>query len=150
MLRGWGWECLLIPLQLFTQWCLVTIHCPLNKRLGFPAFIWQNRTFDFHEKKTFYENRTFGFFFQPSSVHGLTLAFLLDVHRLCDTIEWRLSRFLPHWLEMGWQSVISQGKSLEIFHHDWELNPGHGEDRHWVKVTHVKQKFLNQRSKQIE
>jgi len=50
-------------------------------------------------------------FFQPFSVHSWTPAFLLAVHRLCGVIEGRLSHFLPRWLRMGWQSVISQGKS---------------------------------------
>jgi len=50
------------------------------------------------------------FFYQPSSVHGWTLAFLLAVHRWCGVVEGRLSHFLPHWLRMGWQSAISQGK----------------------------------------
>jgi len=50
------------------------------------------------------------FFYQPSSVHGWTSAFLLAVHRLCGVIEGRLSHFLPPWLRTGWQSAISQGK----------------------------------------
>jgi len=50
------------------------------------------------------------FFFQPSSTHDWTLAFLLAVHRLCGVIEGRLSHFLQRWLRKGWQSVISQGK----------------------------------------
>ena len=49
-------------------------------------------------------------FFQPSSVHGWTSAFLLTVHRLCGVIEERLSHFLPCWLRMGWRSAVSQGK----------------------------------------
>ena len=57
---------------------------------------------------------TFFSFFQPSSIHGWTLAFLLGVHRLWAVTEGRLSHFLPHWLRTGWQSVISPGKSLEI------------------------------------
>jgi len=50
------------------------------------------------------------FFYQPSSVLGWTSAFLLAVLRLCGVIEGRLSHFLPRWLRIGWQSVISQGK----------------------------------------
>jgi len=50
-------------------------------------------------------------FYQPSSVRGWTLAFLLAVHRLCGVMEERLSHFLPRWLRTGWQSVISQGKN---------------------------------------
>jgi len=45
------------------------------------------------------------------------------------TIEGRLIHFLSDWLRTGWQSVISQGKSLKIFCHGRELNQGHGEDR---------------------
>jgi len=52
------------------------------------------------------------FFYQPSSVRGWTLAFLLAVHRLCGVIEGRLSHFLPPWVRTGGQSVISQGKFL--------------------------------------
>jgi len=50
------------------------------------------------------------FLFKPLSIYSWTSAFLLDVHRLCGTIEGRLSHFLPRWLRTGWQSVISQGK----------------------------------------
>jgi len=49
------------------------------------------------------------FSYQPSSVRGRTLAFLLAVHGLCGVIEGRLNHFLLHWLRTGWQSVISQG-----------------------------------------
>ena len=52
----------------------------------------------------------FRFFYQPSSIHGWTSAFLLTVHRLCGVFEGRLGHFLPRWLRTGWQSVISQGK----------------------------------------
>ena len=31
--------------------------------------------------------------------------------------------------------VISQGKSLAIFHHSWELNPGHREDRNEINSS---------------
>jgi len=64
------------------------------------------------------------FFFQPSSVHGWTLAFLLAVHRLCGAIEGRLSHFLPRWLRTGWQSV-----RVEILRRGWEFNPGHRKGR---------------------
>jgi len=53
-----------------------------------------------------------GYLFQSSSVHSWTSAFLLTVSSLCDAIEGRLNHFLPRWLRMGWQSVISQGYSL--------------------------------------
>jgi len=72
------------------------------------------------------------FFYQPSSVRGWTSAFILALHRLCGVIEGRLSHFLSRWLKTGWQSVISQKKSLEILRHGWELNMGHREDRQWA------------------
>jgi len=50
------------------------------------------------------------FLSQPLSVHGWTLIFLLDFHRLCGVIEGRLSHFLPRWLRTGWQSAINQEK----------------------------------------
>ena len=48
--------------------------------------------------------------FQPSSIHGWTLAFLLAAHRLCGVIEGRSDHFPPRWLRTSWQSVITQGK----------------------------------------
>ena len=71
-------------------------------------------------------------FYQPSSLRGWTSAFLLAVHRSCGVIEGRLSHFLRRWLRTGWQSVISQGKSLGILRRGWELNPGHREGIQWA------------------
>jgi len=59
----------------------------------------------------------------PWSDFGLPI---LDVHRLCPAIEGRSSYFL---LMMGSQSVIRQGKSLEIFHRGQELNPDDREEK---------------------
>ena len=44
-----------------------------------------------------------GEYYYPSFSHrlGWTSAFLLDLHRLYDAIEGRLSHFLPHWLSTG-------------------------------------------------
>ena len=39
--------------------------------------------------------------------------------------DWAIFRHAS-WLRPGWTSVISQGKTLEILRHGWELNPGHG------------------------
>jgi len=71
----------------------------------------------------------FSLFVISPSVHGWTLAFFLDIHRLCVAIEEMSSHFLPSWIRMCWQSVISQEKSLEIVLRGWELNPAHREKR---------------------
>ena len=72
-------------------------------------------------------------FYQPSSVHSWTSAFLLAVHRSSGVIEGRLSHFLPRWLRTGWQSVISQGKI------PWNTTPWLGiepEPRGWQTVSY--------------
>jgi len=50
-----------------------------------------------------------GEFWAMVSFQPLSSAFLLDVQRVCDAIEGRLSHFQPRWLRRGWHSVISQG-----------------------------------------
>jgi len=53
---------------------------------------------------------------QPLSVRGLTSAFLLDVHRLCDTTEGRLSHFLPRCMAQDRLAECDQsGKNLSKY-----------------------------------
>jgi len=90
--------------KLRAVFCGIRIHDPLRAN---PQIIYSNHSADTAPS----------FFYQPLSVRGWTSAFLLAVHRLCGVIEGRLSHFMPRWLRTGWQSAISQGKSLEILCH---------------------------------
>ena len=93
-------------------------NTPTGEGYRLSLWIWGNN---------FWHSSSIHFCFQRLSVRGWTSAFLLAVHRLCGAVKGRLSHFLPCWLRTGWQSVISQGKSLETLCLHWELNPDHRE-----------------------
>ena len=74
--------------------------------------------------------------FQPLSVCGWTLGFLLIFHRFCGAIEGRLIHFLPRWLRsqggLAWCDQPGKVSSRYSAMACMELNPSHRKDWQWA------------------